>query len=96
MEGLVEAFRQLAGLQSVVQGGLVRVGLAPGVVLVGFQEDRALRPAGVGEGFLVDVEGLLGGRPSSFEAGDGFGAAGAMGGRSFVLPGSAMRWEWAS
>ena len=87
VEGLVEAFRQLAGLQTVVQGGLVRVGLAPGVellvpFLVGFQ--TALGDlAGVGEGFLVDVEGLFGVVAEQLlEAGDGFGAQlGAMGGR---------------
>ena len=87
VEGLVEAFRQLAGLQTVVQGGLVRVGLAPGVellvpFLVGFQ--TALGDlAGVGEGLLVDVEGLFGVVAEQLlEAGDGFGAQlGAMGGR---------------
>ena len=87
VQGLVEAFRQLTGLQAVVQGGLVRVGLAPGVELlvpglVGFQ--AAIGDlAGVGQGFFVDVEGLL--RivaQELLEAGDGLGAQlGAVGGR---------------
>ena len=57
VDGLVEAFRKLAGLDAVVQGSLVRVGLAPCVVLlvpflVGFE--TALGDlAGVGEGLFV-------------------------------------------
>ena len=49
--------------------------------------------AGVGEGFLVDVEGLFGVVAEQLlEAGDGFGAQlGAMGGRVVGLAGSAMR-----
>lgn len=87
VKGLVEAFRQFAGLQTVVQGGLVRVGLAPGVELlvpglVGLQ--AAIGDlAGVGQGFFVDVEGLLRIVAEEFlEAGDGLGAQlGAVGGR---------------
>ena len=87
VDGLVEAFRKLAGLDAVVQGSLVRVGLAPCVVLlvpflVGFE--TALGDlAGVGEGLFVNVEGLLRVVAEELlEAGDGLGAQlGAMGGR---------------
>ena len=87
VKGLVEAFRQFAGLQTVVQGSLVRVGLAPGVELlvpglVGLQ--AAIGDlAGVGQGFFVDVEGLLRIVAEEFlEAGDGLGAQlGTVGGR---------------
>ena len=98
VEGPVEAFRQLAGLQTVVQGGLVRVGLAPGVellvpFLVGFQT-ALCDLAGVGEGFLVNVEGLFGVVTEQLlEAGDGFGAHAWSHGRTgrWSCPGSAMR-----
>ena len=87
VDGLVEAFRKLAGLDAVVQGSLVRVGLAPCVVLlvpflVGFE--TALGDlAGVGEGLFVNVEGLLRVVAEELlEAGDGLGAQlGAVGGR---------------
>ena len=87
IDGLVEAFRKLAGLDAVVQGSLVRVGLAPCVVLlvpflVGFE--TALGDlAGVGERLFVNVEGLLRVVAEELlEAGDGLGAQlGAVGGR---------------
>ena len=87
VDGLIEAFRKLAGLDAVVQGGLVRVGLAPCVVLfVPFLMglETALGDlAGVSQGFFVDVEGFF--RiiaEQLLETGDGLGAQlGAMGGR---------------
>ena len=93
VDGLVEAFRKLAGLDAVVQGSLVRVGLAPCVVLlvpflVGFE--TALGDlAGVGEGLFVNVEGLLRVVAEELlEAGDGLGAQlGAWEDGSLVLPG---------
>lgn len=62
IDGLVEAFRQLAGLDAVVQGSLVRVGLAPCVellvpFLVGL-ETALSNLAGVSQSLFVNVEVL--------------------------------------
>ena len=63
VKGLVEAFRQFAGLQTVVQGSLVRVGLAPSVellvpFLVGF-ETALGNLASVSQSLFVNVEVLF-------------------------------------
>ncbi len=87
VQGLVEALRELSCLDAVVQGGLVRVGLAPCVVLlvpflVGFE--AALGDlAGMGQSLLVNVEGLFGiVAEHLLETRDGLGAElGTMGGR---------------
>ena len=87
IDGLVEAFRQLAGLDAVVQGSLVRVGLAPCVellvpFLVGL-ETALSNLAGVSQSLFVNVEVLCRIVAEDFlEAGNGLGAQlGAVRGR---------------
>ena len=91
IDGLVEALRQFAGLEAVIQGSVVRVGLAPCVVLlvpflVGFEAALG-NLACVSQSLFVDMEGLFRIVAKQFlETCDGFGAQlGAVRGRIIGL-----------